>query len=1067
MFQAPPAKSFNPRYLLAKRGAASIPRPYKVFVNSEEIEDNESLLISFPAGNNTTNLFLEVRPDRGFRPASLMAYEENWSRDENQDTETGPGDGEWAQIGPGRSTDPSSGAFRWAVSLGRLRNLMSAGKVRLNEPRITESLFNGTALSFTARSTNTSELHVLTNASGSLRQIRAPQALADIQSTTSPTQECVLKFYILANVSSTTNGGGFYSILNDTPFVTWRIRNPNSFGTYNRFQIIEERPASRTYTSEISYDSATRLWTLTDYGTGNQQRTEKRTVDIDGSLRQETVEIRSTTSTLYKAIEKYRQYPWGWELTNVVSNPDNPGNALTNSFVYYEAPEQETVYGKLNQRWFPGGGWELFFYPDGYECDDWPFGNYSEYHGVLAIPTEIRVRPWEGGPIDPTAATLQTVVVHESTRWPAAVWGHYSHEAYDLVFDSGGVAAILSSEAAADGDYYQAEERSHYYAREMRLRGVPGPLRRTKISEDGRCRMTGSWLNDLLFYHSSASAEKDVFEYALGFFDWNAQQFTVNDNSGTDFLKIKTSGLEAFSTPAWGGPYTNSTYIVEQLWTETAIVEHLACILGKSVQELTVAQAGNPVYTRLLGMSGIQLPDPPQGTTPPEVPVFTPIENRVRKFDSLGHLTNEVWIDASNTNIYRVVYEASWRDAAGNDTELKAFEINELGERFNYAYDSVKRLINITRAGVPAQGLYPAQPNLSTNRVFNAASWLVQEQVTDGTLSLTRSLAYDLAGRLTSQTQFDGITTAYGYSSDTRTVTENLPGGLTRITTRHFDGRLKSITGTAVLPEFHDYSVDFTAYPENPGTSVERIYAGSDGSPRWTEKAITEFGEVGAERRPAFVLSGSEPPIEITRSFVPEDCRFIETLNIPALVSNGEIDYLYEQKSSWLYGYANAATYRWGFGTSQVRSLNSDTLLEYDGVHWFQTTYEWLETWASLYRTNVARARLNGFTSATTLMDATLTDPDGNVTTVIATLNRAAKQVTTVTNTPASTININAVNINGLLESLNSESISAPSYYSMMVCGGPPTSETRSATPLARPTTAPAGLKPRPMRPKE
>jgi YD repeat-containing protein len=52
---------------------------------------------------------------------------------------------------------------------------------------------------------------------------------------------------------------------------------------------------------------------------------------------------------------------------------------------------------------------------------------------------------------------------------------------------------------------------------------------------------------------------------------------------------------------------------------------------------------------------------------------------------------------------------------------------------------------------------------------------------------------YDLSGRLTNLESFDQTSTAFSCSADTRTTTETFPGGLTKVTTRYLDGRLKSI----------------------------------------------------------------------------------------------------------------------------------------------------------------------------------------------------------------------------------------------------------------------------------
>ncbi|MGC8988755.1 MAG: hypothetical protein ACP5MD_01400 [Verrucomicrobiia bacterium] len=461
-------KGYTPRQLLYKRGPRAIPRPFKAMVDGEELIETEGLAAELPAGNNSTNWLVEVRPDRGLRPVFHRFYEEVWSRDEDSG-EQAPGDGQWLEMGPGRSASASSGAFRWSVSLGRLWTGLTAGKIRLCEQLISSNLYSGLALSYVARSTNQSELHVVTNANGSLRQIKAPQALVDIQSTWSPTQECVLRFYIRAHVGAFTNGT--YQILTNSPFMTWRLRNPDSPGTYSRFQVVEQRPSSRTHVAELSYSNS--VWQL-GYGTGNEARTERRTVSINGSSRQETVQIMLQTNVVYKAAEGYLQFAWGWELTNVVTNPD--GNALTNRFIYYTDPSVPAAYARLKERWFPGGRWELYCYPyvdeyGIYRCAGWPTncGDFAEYPGNKDAEL-IRMRPWKDGPASPAAASLTNVVVTESYRFPQAVGAHESHRTTELVFRDNG-PVILDLDTVGDGDYLQPEDGDAYWAHDWHWRG--------------------------------------------------------------------------------------------------------------------------------------------------------------------------------------------------------------------------------------------------------------------------------------------------------------------------------------------------------------------------------------------------------------------------------------------------------------------------------------------------------------------------------------------------------------------------------------------------------------------
>lgn len=1033
-------KAYTAKNLMSKRGPRSIPRHFRVFINGEELREADPLTLSFGScGNNTTNFIVEVRPDKGLRPVTSGAYEEQWSGDEDQ-RNAAPGDGQWPDIGPGRSTNAASGAFRWATSLGQLRNGLTVGKIRLNEQEISSNLFNCAALSYTARSTNQAELHVVvTNANGSLRQIRAPQVFVDLQSTYSPTEESVLKFYILTNVSTTTNGSGLYTILTNSPFVTWRIRNPNSPGTYRQLQVIEERPTSRTFTSDISYDSTNKVWQLT-YGSGSEQRIEKRTVSITSGTRQETVELKSASATLYKAVEKYSQFAWGWELTNVVTNPD--GQALTNSFVYYTNSAQDATFTKLKERWYPGGRWELHRHPytDEFgdpQCDDWPFGSFADYSGNKDA-RQLIIRPLMDVPSTPAAATdITQVIISETRQFPNNISHYPTFIAQDLAFDTNNFATALDWVAVADGDYNLPDAGSltmweqRWHGKNVYGISDIGSVASSDLTR--RYRAFGHWLHDLVRLHINKNEDTELFQYFPGFFNPSTKAWTNDETNGTDLATVKTTGLSGLIMTEYP-----EAYFDDPAYRDIVNVG-LSAVLGKSTQEETYLQRGLPVYTRLLGMSDISVGGDP---------VFTLLESRVRSYDSLGHLTNEVWIDGRNTSITRTTYQASWQDSGGKDCELKAWEVNELGEKFTYAYDSQRRATNITHVGVAASGVYPAQSDLSTNRVFNVLGWPIQEVVTSGSLSLSQAYAFDLAGRMTQARSFDGITNNVTYSSDTRTTTETFPGSLTKVTTRYLDGRLKSLTGTSIVPEYHTYRVEHHSNQNDDDTAnikgvfTDRTTYGTNGAPRWKEKVSAAFGKVVVERVPAFSLTNGAPPLETTYSYLEggdtywsggilQDEVLIET-RVPATVLDGEINYQVEQRFytgdfPYLYGYQAPYVRLTGAGGANRESIQ-DTTLEHDGTDWWRVTRQWQVGADYSNRTNTTKERLTGFSSGTTLTDATQTDADGNVTTITIIVDQSLKRLTAVTNTPSSTINITGVTINGLPQSLNTESLSTPTY---------------------------------------
>jgi RHS repeat-associated protein len=116
-----------------------------------------------------------------------------------------------------------------------------------------------------------------------------------------------------------------------------------------------------------------------------------------------------------------------------------------------------------------------------------------------------------------------------------------------------------------------------------------------------------------------------------------------------------------------------------------------------------------------------------------------------------------------------------------------------------------------------------------------------------GGLAVSSSSTSTAGGRLLSSTDELGRTTNYTYttsaSTGQRTETETGPGGVTRITTYHRDGQIKSITGSGVVPEFYEYSV-------SGGLLVTTVRLGAADSPRLRRTHTNGNGQLKREEIP-------------------------------------------------------------------------------------------------------------------------------------------------------------------------------------------------------------------------
>ncbi len=113
--------------------------------------------------------------------------------------------------------------------------------------------------------------------------------------------------------------------------------------------------------------------------------------------------------------------------------------------------------------------------------------------------------------------------------------------------------------------------------------------------------------------------------------------------------------------------------------------------------------------------------------------------------------------------------------------------------------------------------------------------------------------------------QFDpaGLVTRYNHACNAATTIR--PGGATEIAAHYLDGRVRSVTGTAVVARYYCYGVD----PD--GHQWTMVCMGEADSPRW-EKTIRDLaGRVVRVAKPGF------EGIEVTRNIYDDKGRLIKT----------------------------------------------------------------------------------------------------------------------------------------------------------------------------------------------
>lgn len=192
----------------------------------------------------------------------------------------------------------------------------------------------------------------------------------------------------------------------------------------------------------------------------------------------------------------------------------------------------------------------------------------------------------------------------------------------------------------------------------------------------------------------------------------------------------------------------------------------------------------------------------------------------------------------------------------------KGSEVDELGRTHTFGYDTGGRLQTESVTGVTTAPYGSGtMPTLLTTYGYDADNRVTSRAVgPTGGEKLVTTTKYDTGGRVSQSTDARGVITNYQRSNGDQTVQETYGDSGTKITTRQADGRIASITGTAVLNEFYNYSIDGQGRPyttTNLGSSNGR-------------SKTSYFDLIGREVEidtNSFGANGATKPIVVTNSY--------------------------------------------------------------------------------------------------------------------------------------------------------------------------------------------------------
>ena len=388
-----------------------------------------------------------------------------------------------------------------------------------------------------------------------------------------------------------------------------------------------------------------------------------------------------------------------------------------------------------------------------------------------------------------------------------------------------------------------------------------------------------------------------------------------------------------------------------------------------------------------------------------------------------GHVAlTEVYV-YTGAGYERVGWTASDYDARGNLTRARhhngevmtatwdghrmASSTDASGVETVYTYDALGRVKTETRKGVAAGGGYPAQPDQITTYTYDAENRVIGETLTGGGSGLSRSVTFDGAGRVKTETNTAGLTTIHEYLNGGRTHVITYPGGATQTADAYLDGQAKSATGTAGVARHNDYGVDAD------GTQFTHEFSGPAGlgSPRRMKTTTDWMGRVVRVESPGFAGTTTT----VTNTFNGKGQLVSQTASSGANRLGADVlteyDALGRQVRHGLDLDANGTF----APLSADRYKENESSFQQEGNDWFDrvavATYL-ADNDDTRTELRVRRQRLNNFPAngaEATVSEVRTTNEAGQTTVAYRSINRAAKRVTVTVDVPES--NVDAVNI--------------------------------------------------------
>ena len=238
--------------------------------------------------------------------------------------------------------NPHDGSIIWQIPLGLVPDGGSAGFLTLYSPHITAALYTPAAL---VPAIVGNQATVIKDVQGAVRQVLAPQALADLVTTGAQSYE--IRYYDRSAVGAPDAVTGIYAVTG-SPYQVHRVENPDAGGAVNRWRVTRTVGSHSEVTEVDESVPGHRI-----FSEANGLRITETVETTEGPDRVETIVVKNAAGAIASTKKVYyRTFAWGEERVKEILDP--AGAALTTEWTYYTNPNSR-AYRKITSIKRPDG----------------------------------------------------------------------------------------------------------------------------------------------------------------------------------------------------------------------------------------------------------------------------------------------------------------------------------------------------------------------------------------------------------------------------------------------------------------------------------------------------------------------------------------------------------------------------------------------------------------------------------------------------------------------------------------------------------------------------------------